>query len=430
MLQPQTVQLSFRSSPVGLVLGVGTKAPHATPFTVTEIKGSAITVNASQDQTLDGTAYTYRRWSDGGVQNHTLTASASATYTATYVFTATFHALPPTRLLDTRSGTGLSGSFKSHHARAFQVTGRGGVPVDAVAVTGNLTITRQTGGGYLFVGPDPQNNPTSSTLNVPLGDTRANGLTVALSPAGTLSATFVGSSSATAQVVFDVTGYFTADGSGSTFHALPPTRLLDTRSGTGLSGSFKSHHARAFQVTGRGGVPVDAVAVTGNLTITRQTGGGYLFVGPDPQNNPTSSTLNVPLGDTRANGLTVALSPAGTLSATFVGVLVGDGPGPLRRDRLLHGRWQRVDLPRPAPDAVARHPQRDRPERVVQEPPRTGLPGDRPRRRPGGRGRRHRQPDDHPADRAPATCSWGQTRRTTRPARPSTSRSATPGRTG
>ena len=128
------------------------------------------------------------------------------------------------------------------------MTGRGGVPVDAVAVTGNLTITRQTSGGYLFVGPDPQNNPTSSTLNVPLGDTRANGLTVALSPAGTLSATFVGSSSATAQVVFDVTGYFTADDSGSTFHALPPTRLLDTRSGTGLSGSFKSHHARAFQV--------------------------------------------------------------------------------------------------------------------------------------------------------------------------------------
>ena len=121
---------------------------------------------------------------------------------------STFHALPPARLLDTRTGTGLSGSFKSHHARAFQVTGRGGVPVDAVAVTGNLTITRQTSGGYLFVGPDPQNNPTSSTLNVPLGDTRANGLTVALSPAGTLSATFVGSSSATAQVVFDVTGYY------------------------------------------------------------------------------------------------------------------------------------------------------------------------------------------------------------------------------
>ena len=58
------------------------------------------------------------------------------------------------------------------------------------------------------MGPDPQNNPTSSTLNFPLGDTRANGVTVALSPAGTLSATFVGSSSATAQVVFDVTGYY------------------------------------------------------------------------------------------------------------------------------------------------------------------------------------------------------------------------------
>ena len=122
---------------------------------------------------------------------------------------------------------------------------------------------------------------------------------------------------------------------GSTFHALPPTRLLDTRSGTGLSGSFKSHHARAFQVTGRGGVPVDAVAATGNLTITRQTSGGYLFVGPDPQNNPTSSTLNVPLGDTRANGLTVALESGRDPERDLRRILVGDGPGRLRRDRLL-----------------------------------------------------------------------------------------------
>jgi len=53
-------------------------------------------------------------------------------------------------------------------------------------------------------------NPTSSTLNFPLGDARANGVTVALGAAGTLSATYVaGTLSPHTQVLFDVTGYFT-----------------------------------------------------------------------------------------------------------------------------------------------------------------------------------------------------------------------------
>jgi hypothetical protein len=78
-------------------------------------------------------------------------------------------------------------------------------------VTGNLTVTGQTSIGYLFIGPVATNNPTSSTLNFPLGDDRANGVTVALSGAGgslwvTYAAPTLGP---TAQVIFDVTGYFT-----------------------------------------------------------------------------------------------------------------------------------------------------------------------------------------------------------------------------
>ena len=118
---------------------------------------------------------------------------------------STYHALAPTRLLDTRTGNGLSGTFASHIARTFQVTGRGGVPRGATAVTGNLTVTQQTTGGYLFIGPVAMNNPTSSTLNFPVRDNRANGLTVALSRLGTLSIT---STAAKTHVIFDVTGYF------------------------------------------------------------------------------------------------------------------------------------------------------------------------------------------------------------------------------
>jgi serine protease inhibitor ecotin len=253
-------------------------------------------------------------------------AYAYAVFDVTGYFTpdttgATYFPLTPARLLDTRNGTGLVGAFSSHAASTFQVTGRGGVPGNATAVTGNLTVTSQTGAGYLYIGPVATNNPTSSTLNFPLGDNRANGVTVALGAGGTLSVTFVASASAaaTAHVIFDVTGYFTPDTTGATYFPLDPTRLLDTRNGTGLGGPFSSHVARAFQVTGRGGVPATATGVTGNLTVTSQTGAGYLYVGPVATNNPTSSTLNFPVGDDRANGVTVALGAGGILGVTYVG---------------------------------------------------------------------------------------------------------------
>ena len=236
---------------------------------------------------------------------------------------ATYHALTPARIVDTRNGTGGSSDpVASLVARTFQVTGNGGVPAGAVAVTGNLTVTQQSMPGYLFLGPIATNNPSSSTLNFPVGDNRANAVTVALGTDGTLSVTYVGSSAsqaATADVVFDVTGYFTPDTSGATYHPLTPARILDSREGTGgLSGTFRAYVARTFQVTGAGGVPAGAVAVTGNVTVTQQSAAGYLFVGPEATNNPTSSTLNFPVGDNRANAVTVALGTGGKLSVTYV----------------------------------------------------------------------------------------------------------------
>jgi hypothetical protein len=170
------------------------------------------------------------------------------------------------------------------------------------------------------------NNPTSSTLNFPVGDDRANGVSVALGAGGTLSVTFVAPNpGTTAHVIFDVTGYFVPNTSAAKYQSVTPARIVDSRNGTGLSGPCSSHVARVFAVTSFGGVPVpaNAIAVTGNLTVTGQTSLGYLYLGPDSMNNPTSSTLNFPVGDDRANGVTVALGE-GSLSVTFV----APAPGP------------------------------------------------------------------------------------------------------
>ena len=278
----------------------------AANFTITGSGTCSVNVCGS---TIDGT--------------YTVTATyGTATGTATLTVVnngSAFFPLPPTRILDTRIGQGLNDHFRSHIARTFQVTGQGGVPANATAVTGNLTVTEQTALGYLFVGPVAQNNPTSSTLNFPVSDDRANGVDVALAADGTLSVTYASpTATATAQVLFDVSGYFMPSTSGSTFHALTPTRLLDSRSGQGLSNAFANHVGRTFQVIGQGGVPGNATAVTGNLTVTQQSSKGYLFIGPNATDNPTSSTLNFPVGDDRANNVTVLLGAGGTLSITFV----------------------------------------------------------------------------------------------------------------
>jgi hypothetical protein len=214
--------------------------------------------------------------------------------------------------------------FHSHIARTFQVTG-GVVPSNATAVTGNLTVTQQTMLGFLFVGPTPMNDPTSSTLNFPIGDDRANGVTVQLGLGGTLSVTYAAPiPGPTAHAIFDVTGYFTADTTGARYVPLTPSRILDSRDGTGGLGIFSSHHAQTFTVIGgHGGVPTAAIAVTGNLTVTQQSKLGFLFIGPSPINDPTSSTLNFPIGDDRANGVDVQLGLGGTLSVTYAAPIAG-----------------------------------------------------------------------------------------------------------
>src|ERR1035437_4565195 len=92
--------------------------------------------------------------------------------------------------------------------------------------------------------------------------------------------------------------------------------------GARSSNAFSSHSARTFAVWGHGGVPAHAIAVTGNLTVTQQTSLGSLYVGPIAANDPTSSTLNFPLGDDRANAVTVALRrrhPVGNLRRSHLG---------------------------------------------------------------------------------------------------------------
>ena len=230
----------------------------------------------------------------------------------------TYHTLAPVRLLDTRIGNGLTGKFTANTPRTLQIAGRGGVPANAVAVTGNITVTNSTGGWAVYLGPAAVAAPKTSTINFATGEVKGNNLTVAIGARGMLSATYMGLPGTTTDLVLDITGYYTADATGARYVPMTPSRLLDTRYSVSLSGKFVANSPRTFQAAGRGGISFDAVGLTGNLTVVNQTNGWAAFLGPDPQATPTTSTINFVKGDVRGNGLSVAIAGNGTLSATYV----------------------------------------------------------------------------------------------------------------
>src|SRR5262245_4643362 len=168
----------------------------------------------------------------------TVTTGGSVTVGTTGPVGATYVPLAPVRLLDTRATpvNGLFGTFAANTARSVQIGGRGGIPANAKAITGNLTVVGQTGPGYLSVTPEPNNDPKTSVLNFPLRDFRANNCTSPLASNGKLTIVYRSTAGQKAHVPPAVTGYSPADTSGATHNTATPARLLDPRpGGTGLS---------------------------------------------------------------------------------------------------------------------------------------------------------------------------------------------------
>jgi glucose/arabinose dehydrogenase/regulation of enolase protein 1 (concanavalin A-like superfamily) len=83
-LNPQTVDLTFQSTPItALQLSVNSTSA-ATQFIKTVILGSSNSLSAPTPQTLSGRTYSFLSWSDGGAQSHNITANSNVTFTANY----------------------------------------------------------------------------------------------------------------------------------------------------------------------------------------------------------------------------------------------------------------------------------------------------------------------------------------------------------
>ncbi|HET9655021.1 MAG TPA: hypothetical protein VFP72_06690, partial [Kineosporiaceae bacterium] len=223
-----------------------------------------------------------------------------------------YTSLTPVRLLGTRTGVGASkGALGPGGSVALQVTGRGGVPTSGVgAVVLNLTGTEPARSTYLTVYPTGEARPLASNLNLAAGQTVPN-LVIAKVGAGG-SVTIVNDVGST-HVVADVAGWYAT---GSYYHPLTPTRILDTRSGVGSARAPVGPASTIdLKVGGMGGVPASgAVAVALNVTATDPTAPTYVTAYPSGTSRPLASNLNLPPGGTAAAVVQVKLGTGGQVS--------------------------------------------------------------------------------------------------------------------
>ncbi|WP_181139470.1 protease pro-enzyme activation domain-containing protein [Streptomyces sp. Ru71] len=103
----------------------------------------------------------------------------------------------------------------------------------------------------------------------------------------------------------------------STFNALTPARVLDTRYGIGRSGTspVAANGTVKLKVTGVGGVPATGVtAVVINVTAAAPTATGHLIAYPSGTPRPESSNMNWLKGEVIPNLVTVPVGKDGSVN--------------------------------------------------------------------------------------------------------------------
>jgi len=205
-----------------------------------------------------------------------------------------FLPLPPARVLDTRIGVGaVKAPLGPGGQLDLQATGAGSVPSSGVAaVVMNLTATNTTAPGFLTAWPTGQQMQTTSNLNFVGGQSVPN---LAVIPVGTGGKVSIFNFAGNTDVIGDVVGYYTSPGvtvpGGGLFHAMAPQRFLDTRPESGHA-TLADGQSVFTQITGRAGIPADAVGVVANVTATNTKVPGFLTVFPDALPQPLTSSLN------------------------------------------------------------------------------------------------------------------------------------------
>lgn len=238
-----------------------------------------------------------------GIEQYFLGSDSSGSTRTQVVVGADYTPVTPTRILDTRSGTGApKAAVAANGTLTLPVAGVAGVPPDASAVVLNVTETAATSNGYITVYPGYGTAPKVSNIDFTKGTTIPNLVTVQVAD-GEVS--FKNGSGGSVQLVADLAGYYGPGGTG--FQPKSPDRVLDTRNGTGASKQAVAANKK-IQLNLSGKVPAGTTAVVLNVTVTQPKSDGWLAVYPDSGATPGTSSLNFSVNQTVANLVIVPIN--------------------------------------------------------------------------------------------------------------------------
>ena len=261
-----------------------------------------------------------------------------------------FHSIPPLRICDSRGGTGnpwtcatatgsTSAPLTGGSWRRVVLSGLpGGVPPTtpdiptngtAAAAVFNLTATAGTALTFLSVavpnGSDacPSTAPSFSNLNPTPGISLPNRVISSLGPNQDIC---LYSAAGSINFIIDVNGWFgTARApAGAHFYSVQPTRICDTRAGSGSECDGDTLTTGAIQQVGVAGVLVvpaeggsaQPVAVVANLTGIAGSAATYFTLYPSDAAKPTASDLNPSAGEVIANLAIVGIATTGSANGT------------------------------------------------------------------------------------------------------------------
>ncbi len=256
----------------------------------------------------------------------------------------TYNPMTPVRLADTRCSQTpkppfcTSENLPSQNAalktltpaaaqESVTVAGVDHVPTGASAVVLNVTAVNTTSSGFLTVWPAGKPRATVSNLNWVAGKAVANRVTVPVGAGGAINV--YDGSAGPVNFIVDISGFYTPTG-GTSFQAISPVRICDTRSEAittyitecSANGALATGKVLSVQVAGVDGiVPSNGItAVVANVTAVGSTSsGGFLSVLPggttvSASSPPSISDLNWGSpGQNVANLVIVKLGPSGNI---------------------------------------------------------------------------------------------------------------------
>lgn len=249
-----------------------------------------------------------------------------------------FVGLLPGRRVDTRSGIGGSSSKVTPSTPiSIPIAGSAAtlpdgtattVPADVAAVALNVAVVGGSSRGFVTLWPCGTDMPLAANVNYEQGVVISNGVVAPIGADGNVCL----HSSATADIVVDLNGFFDGSNAGAenaltspAFRSATPTRLVDTRSGVGGASTLVGpSNPLTLRVRGAAlgnpgdvntplSIPDTASAVALNLAVVKPTSSGFGTVWPCSEARPTTANINYRAGENISNGVVAPIGDTGDI---------------------------------------------------------------------------------------------------------------------